>query len=159
MPPASTTTDPFIFLIPGGLALVFVIFGGVMAAIGSYRAGRDAASGSWPTVEAIVTDSGRSSYRAPGESSPQLRSHVSYQYEVQGLKYEFRTSASEVGELPKPGTTVPLRYDPEDPADTRLPNQEPFPATLFYVIGAGAVIITLPFWYLSLRWYRAARAG
>src|SRR5688572_26321334 len=145
MPPASTTADSM-YLIPGGLALVFVIFGAVMAAVGSCRAKRDEASQTWPTAEATVTSSGRSTYLPPGESVAHPQAHVSYQYEVNGEKYEFMTSGTELPDLPKPGTVLALRYDPEDPSDTRLPNQPPFPATIFYWIGAGAVLITLPFW-------------
>lgn len=140
------------FLIPAGLAFVIVLFGGIMAGVGHYRAQRDVAALSWPSTEATVITSVQTEIRERGVARP--HSMVSYRYQVAGREYEFRTS----GSTPE-GTRVMLRYDPEDPSDNRFPNQEPESPTGFYLVGLGSALLTLPFWYLAKRWYSSARVA
>lgn len=159
-PPASPDrTVPWILV---GLAAVFALMGCIFIAVGRYKTHRSEASRSWPSTEGVITASGWSDYRAPGESLPNRQASSTFHYTVNGHTYEYRRSGLLGGAATAPSpagapATVRVYYDPDDPADFRFDAERGQRFWAFEAVGAGCVLVTLPFWYLAMRLFARSR--
>jgi hypothetical protein len=130
-----------------------MVFGVTFAVIGAIEWDRAAESASWPTAPGVVTESRvvRSTRRTGGRTRPSSSAHVEYAFDALGVhrtasRVGFRMgssseeSAREVVARYPVGTTVTVRYSPDDPALACL---EPGTGDWQWVpiaIGVGAVL-------------------
>lgn len=165
MPASTDPPDRTVPLILAGLAAVVTLMGAVFLAVAWHKERRAEATLSWPSVAAVVTSSGRSDYRQPGESLPDRTASSAGHYTVDGRRYEFTcsgllagdsSSAGSPGEAP-PESRVRIYYDPGDPSDFVLESERGRRSRAFGIVGAICVLATLPFWWLALRLLRRTR--
>lgn len=155
-PPSSDRAPAWIVL---GLAAVFALMGGIFIAVGRHMNHRWEASLTWPSTDAVVLSSSRSSYTDPGQSIPRPTGGTEYRYTVNGHAYEFRSSGY-LGQREPRATNERVRvyYDPTNPSTHMFDEMRGHRDPMFEIIGALCVLVTLPFWYLALRMFMRARA-
>ena len=87
----------------------------------------------WSTTEATIT----AVNAGPTSLGVAPRKRVSYRFRAQTLEYSGQTSFSS-GALCEPGNRITIKYDPENPARSALP--EPFPA---FIISQGQTALIM----------------
>jgi hypothetical protein len=163
-----THSNGRLFLIPAGLALVAMLIGAGVAGLGFYQRNKAQEMLAWPSVQGVVTSSGFTTERRPGETRDRwLKEVTSYTYEVDGTKHVSTLTTHHAQWAPGDGTPkeaypagpVKVYYNPEDPADGSLTNQYDHAFGLLVGVGALAFILSVPFWLLSASWFRKRREG
>ena len=152
--------DRGLFAIPAGLALILVLLGAMVLAIGRHQSARAASMQSWPSTLGTVTGSGLVNVRQPSDTTGWIqRVDTSVRWTVNGRSYDV-TFSDYAGRgtqghehLVRYHAGDPLRvfYDPAAPSQGSLTNKQTSPHVPFVLIGAACLVLSLPFWYLSAR--------
>jgi hypothetical protein len=126
--------------------LATVATGVVLVVFGVYTRVQSLRSRSWPTVTGVITESYVSTSRRSRSSERSETAHIRYRYAVNGKTYDsdtisyakgfFDGASTQVSHYPQ-GSTVPVYYDPRDPASAVLdPGAGPTPG-LALLAGVG----------------------
>jgi hypothetical protein len=155
------------YLIAAGLALVLVLFAAAAFAAARHFGGMFSERSTWPsTPGAVVTNAVVESTRYNTKRSvyePVIHRDFQYTYTVAGHQY----TGSEYGVHDEGGIDMDARYpvgtemrvfyDPANPAQAALVVGYSVSPTPFYALGAGALALSLPFAFLSLRMAQGRR--
>lgn len=157
------------YLVPAGLALVLLLFGGALIGAGRLIAGAAEARRTWPSTEGVVTTNWKATEPTrvrdskTGNTYEQWGAILEYTYEVDGRQYTGNgrgygeAAPLEVEADYVVGEKVRVFYDPEDPSRAALTLGADEPEdirTPFLWVGCGVMLLGAPFGYLS---YRMAR--
>ncbi|HRI67428.1 MAG TPA: DUF3592 domain-containing protein [Polyangium sp.] len=162
MTTTSNKQDNSVAWITLGLALTFALMGAIFVGVGVKKNQRATASLNWPSTEATIVSSGRSSYRDPGESIERVTSSTEIRYAVAGQTFEFRTSGllrlettgKAEGEPYPPNSKVRIYYNPSDPGDHEFEFTRGETSRAFEIVGGIIVLVTLPFFALAAKLFR-----
>jgi hypothetical protein len=149
----------WMFALPAGIALVLVLIGTMLVGIDRYEVAVAARMRTWPSTPGTVTGAGMRDQRLQDGRLAHY-ADTGYRYQVDGRTYTFTVSEyaglgsgyghplEYVGNAP-----VPIYYDPDDPSHGSVTNGQSPPTFALIVIAILLYAATLPFWYLSVRWF------
>jgi Protein of unknown function (DUF3592) len=165
---ATKTSSRVMALIAAGLALTVIIIGLVFFLIARHGEQRALAMRTWPSTSVTITSCAIGKIRPSGETQDQDQLVTSYEWSVNGHRYE-STSTELLGWSStdhtsavhhKAGDTLTAIYDPQDPQDM-VPGGGEDDRTPFVlkVIPWVLFALSLPFWWLALRFLRSKAAA
>ncbi len=148
----------WMFLLPAGLGALALGLGLMLGAIGGILDRRAAAMQSWPSTAGTVTATGVTQVR---DSDDVWRDRVStsFRYTVNGRSHALTVSEGGSRTRYTPQQSVTVYYDPANPDDAALTRASSTPSGLFAVLRAVLALVSAPFWWMAVRWFRRARAA
>lgn len=143
--------------------LIFVLVGGIFAAVGAYIHAAGERTKSWPVTDGTMQTCELDAYMSTSthgtgssrrtSTTEMFRPIVSYQYQVDGQKYSGHRvwavdySSSDRDEMQavvdryQPGTAVQVHYNPEKPAEAVLETGAGWLGTIFMTLGIFFVLL------------------
>ncbi len=154
-------SDQGLFAIPAGLALVLLGLGAMVVLIGRHQVAKAAAMQSWPSTMGTVADAVLRNERDPKAPSgwmQRIETRVrwtvdSRSYELTFSEYAGRGTYGHEHLMRSHGGPVRVFYDPANPSNGSLTNEQTPPHLLMLLIGIACFVLSLPFWYLSARMF------